>query len=94
LSNKQLNVEISTFITRQIAEEVGVSHPTVLNVVKATGKDLPVEQPTEITGKDGKKRKAKGDKPEKKPSEADMNAISTGDGAPIRYTAGRRGGCF
>jgi hypothetical protein len=46
--------------TRQIAEEVGVDHKTVLNVAKkATGEFSPVELPTEVIGKDGKKRKAK-----------------------------------
>jgi DNA-binding NarL/FixJ family response regulator len=48
--------------TRQIAEEVGVSHQTVKNVMDSTVNNLTVETPTEITGKDGKKRKATGRK--------------------------------
>jgi lambda repressor-like predicted transcriptional regulator len=45
--------------TRQIAEEVGVSNVTVKNVIDSTVKNLTVDQPTEVIGKDGKKRKAK-----------------------------------
>ena len=43
--------------TRQIAERLGVSHPTVLGDL-ATGKNLPVDLPDRIVGKDGKSRPA------------------------------------
>ncbi len=45
--------------TRQIAEEVGVSRQTVLNVTDSTVNNLTVDIPIEVLGKDGKKRKAK-----------------------------------
>lgn len=45
--------------SRQIAEEVGCDHKTVINVRKRTGENSPIEMPTEVIGKDGKKRKAK-----------------------------------
>ncbi len=45
--------------TRQIAEEVGVSRQTVLNVTDSTVNNLTVDIPIEVIGKDGKKRKAK-----------------------------------
>lgn len=45
--------------TRQIAEEVGVGIGTVHRTLEATVPNGTVETPTEITGKDGKKRKAK-----------------------------------
>lgn len=47
--------------TRAIAAELGVDHKTVVNDLKATGEDSPVEQPDTITGLDGKKRKARKD---------------------------------
>jgi hypothetical protein len=42
--------------TRAIAPIVGVTHPTVLADVKATGKDLPVERPATVTSLDGRER--------------------------------------
>ena len=43
---------------RQIAEKAGVSHVTVLNDLRSTGKPLPVEAPERIIGKDGKSHPA------------------------------------
>lgn len=46
--------------TRQIAEEVGVNNATVSRVInESTVANATVDMPTEITGKDGKKRKAR-----------------------------------
>jgi hypothetical protein len=45
--------------TRQIAEEVGVSQKTADRVVRASESTDSVDLPTEVIGKDGKKRKAR-----------------------------------
>ena len=45
--------------TRQIAAEVGVSQKTADRVVRASESTDSVDLPTEIVGKDGKKRKAR-----------------------------------
>ena len=47
---------------RQIAEEVGCSKSKVNKVINSTGQKRPVDLPTEVIGKDGKKRKAKASK--------------------------------
>jgi transcription termination factor NusB len=44
---------------RQIAEEVGCSKSKVNKVINSTGQKRPVDLPTEVIGKDGKKRKAR-----------------------------------
>jgi len=56
--------------TRKIAGAVGVSHPTVLSDL-STGKNLPVEFPDRIIGKDGKSR------PARRPSVMAKNATET-----------------
>jgi transposase len=43
---------------RQIAEEVGCSKSKVNKVINSTGQKRPVDLPTEVIGKDGKKRKS------------------------------------
>lgn len=43
---------------RAIAGAVGVSHPTVIDDLRSTGKDLPVDVPDRIVGRDGKSRPA------------------------------------
>ena len=48
--------------TRQIAEEVGVSKTEVNRTINSTVPNGTVGQPTEVIGKDGKKRKAKASK--------------------------------
>jgi ParB-like chromosome segregation protein Spo0J len=61
---------------RQIADAIGVSDVTALNVVKtATAKNLAVELPQTIKGKDGKRRAAK--KPETPPSLFKVDAALT-----------------
>ena len=85
------DVSIDTSITRQIAEEVGCSEATAR---RSIAQNYAVDLPTEITGKDGKKRKAKAAKQETKPSKADMNAISIWSCSKIQKTADRRcAGC-
>ena len=41
---------------RAIAGAVGVSHPTVIDDLRSTGNDLPVEVPDRIVGRDGRSR--------------------------------------
>jgi len=75
--------------TRQIAEEVGCDNKTVHNVIKSTVENSTVETPTEIIGKDGKKRKAKASHA---PSvDDDMVAVLTKEGISEEAIAERLG---
>lgn len=44
--------------TRAIGAVVGASHPTVINDLRSTGQDLPVDRPATVTSLDGRERPA------------------------------------
>lgn len=62
---------------RQIGDEVGVDEKTVRNVIKSTAEKSAVDMPDEITGKDGKKRKAKATKKSTAYTETQLDEVAT-----------------